>query len=86
MTTQSLDTVRRLAAEALNLPHSAVIRAGSLEDAGIDSLATLDLVFAIEGHYGISIAPDEVEQMRSLSDLAASVDRLTTHEARRHGE
>jgi acyl carrier protein len=86
MTPQTLDTVRRLAVETLNVPESTLARTTTLREAGIDSLAAIDLVFAVEGHYGISIAGAEVEQMRSLTDLAASVDRLTAHEARRHVE
>jgi len=86
MTPQTLQTVRQLAVETLNVPESTLARTTTLREAGIDSLAAIDLIFAVEGHYGISIAEAEVEQMRSLTDLAASVDRLTAHEARRHGE
>jgi acyl carrier protein len=85
MTPESLETVRRLATETLNVPESMLERACTLRDAGIDSLAALDLIFAIEGHYGISISAQDVAQMQSLSDLAASVDRLTGSEARRYG-
>jgi acyl carrier protein len=84
MTPHTLDTVRRLAAETLNVPECLLDDAGTLGEAGIDSLAAIDLVYAVEGHYGISISPNDVQQMRSLNDLAASVDRLTGHEARRH--
>jgi acyl carrier protein len=84
MTPQSLDTVRRLAAETLHVPDRRLAETQTLHDAGVDSLATLDLVFAVEGHFGITLAADDVAQMQSLNDLAACVDRLTTHEARRH--
>ena len=84
MTPHTLDTVRRLAAETLNVPECLLEDAGTLGEAGIDSLAAIDLVYAVEGHYGISLSLYDVQQMRSLNDLAASVDRLTAHEARRH--
>lgn len=84
MTPDSLDTVRRLAVETLNLPASAVARASTLREAGIDSLAALDLIVAIEVHYGISIAARDVEHIQSLNDLAVSVDRLTGSEAHRY--
>lgn len=86
MAPQSLDTVRRLAVETLNVPDGLLFTAKTLEDAGIDSLAAIDLVFAVEGHYGITIAADDLNRMRSISDLAASVDRLIAQEARRYGE
>jgi acyl carrier protein len=85
MTPQTLETVRRLAVETLKVPETTLSRARTLHEAGIDSLATLDLVFAVEGHYGISISADDMQCMRSLNDLAASVDRLTSHEASQHG-
>jgi hypothetical protein len=52
MSTQSLDTVRRLAVETLNVPASTLLVATSLKEAGIDSLAIIDLVFTIEAHFG----------------------------------
>lgn len=76
MTPLSLETVKSLALSTLNLPHRRLNERAPLQEAGIDSLATLDLVFAIEGHYGIRIAPADVADLRSLNDLAACVDRL----------
>ncbi len=85
MNPQSLSTVQRLAAETLNLPLNAMTPTVSFREAGIDSLSTIDLVFAVEGHFDITLPPDELQQLHSLSDLAASVDRLTAREARRYG-
>ncbi len=85
MNPQSLSTVQRLAAETLNLPFNAMTPTVSFREAGIDSLSTIDLVFAVEGHFDITLPPDELQQLHSLSDLAASVDRLTAREARRYG-
>lgn len=85
MNAQSLDTVRRLAVDTLNLPDSVVATATTLEEAGIDSLSAIDLIFATEAHFGITIAANDLANMRSLADLAACVDRLTAYEARRYG-
>jgi acyl carrier protein len=57
----------------------------TFREAGIDSLSTLDLLCAVEAHFDITLPPEELEQLQSLSDLAASVDRLTAHEVRRYG-
>jgi acyl carrier protein len=85
MNPQSLSTVQRLAAETLNLPLAAMTPTVSFREAGIDSLSTIDLVFAVEGHFDITLPPEELQHLRSLADLAASVDRLTAREARRYG-
>jgi acyl carrier protein len=77
MMPQTLATVRRLAIETLAIPESALSDDTTLADAGVDSLSALELVFAVEGHYGISIDPADADRIQSLGDLAASVDRLT---------
>ena len=85
MSFQTLHIVRRLAVEALNLPECVVATATTLQEAGIDSLSAIDLIFAIEAHFGVAIAEGDLASMHSLADLAACVDRLTAHEARRYG-
>ena len=85
MTSQSLSTVQRLAAETLDLPLTETTPTITFREAGIDSLSTLDLLFAVEGHFDITLPPEELRQVRSLSDLADSVDRLTAREARHYG-
>jgi acyl carrier protein len=85
MNPQSLTTVQRLAAETLNLPLDAMVPTATFREAGIDSLSTIDLLFAVEGHFDITVPPEELQDLHSLADLAASVDRLTAREARRYG-
>ena len=86
MTPYSLDIVRRIAVEVLNVPDSTLMTATTLQEAGIDSLGVLDLVLAVEGYFSILISADEINQMGSLADLAACVDRLISAEALRHDE
>lgn len=85
MDSQSLSIVQRLAAETLDLPLDEMIPTLTFREAGIDSLSTLDLLFAVEGHFDITLPPEELQQLRSLSDLADSIDRLTAQEVRRYG-
>jgi acyl carrier protein len=85
MDPQSLSAVQRLAAETLHLPLEEMTPTVTFREAGIDSLSTIDLVFAVEGHFDITLPPEELRTLHSLSDLAASVDRLTAREARRYG-
>ena len=70
------ETVRRLAAERLELPAARLEAANSLREAGIDSLAAIDLIVAIEERLAISFPEHDLESIRSFDDLAAAVERL----------
>ena len=78
----TFDTIRRLAVDTLDVPEIALLRARTLREAGVDSLATLDLLSAIEAYYGIHIAAEELADVRSLRDFAALVERLLSRQAR----
>jgi acyl carrier protein len=69
-------TIQRLAAERLDIPTETLLHARTLREAGIDSLATIDLIADIETRFAIAIAPEDLEGVQSLQDLAAVVDRL----------
>jgi acyl carrier protein len=70
------DTVKQLAAERLDVPTARLEAAGTLREAGIDSLAAIDLIVAIEERLGISFPERDLESMRSFDDLASVVERL----------
>jgi acyl carrier protein len=80
----TFDTIRRLAIDTLEVPEVVLLRARTLREAGVDSLATLDLLAAIEAHYGIHIMAEELADVRSLHDFAAVADRLISREASRY--
>jgi acyl carrier protein len=58
MTSQSLSIVQRLAAETLDLPLTEMTPTITFREAGIDSLSTLDLLFAVEGHFDLTQTPE----------------------------
>jgi acyl carrier protein len=77
----TFETIRRLALDTLDVPEVQLLRARTLNEAGIDSLATLDLVFAIEAHYGISLRAEDLTEVHSLKDFAVIAERLISREA-----
>jgi len=77
----TFDTIRRLAVDTLELPEVTLLRARTLREAGVDSLATLDLLSAIEAHYGVHIGAEELAGMHSLRDFATVVERLVSRQA-----
>jgi acyl carrier protein len=48
----------------------------ALADAGIDSLDSLTILFAIEEHFHISIPDDQARSMRTFGDMVDVVERL----------
>jgi acyl carrier protein len=70
------DTVRQVAAEHLEVSAARLEAANTLREAGIDSLAAIDLIVAIENRLAITFPDRELESVRSFDDLAAAVERL----------
>jgi acyl carrier protein len=52
----------------------------SLREAGIDSLTLVEMLFAIEDHYGISV-PEKYNTVDTLTELAAAVDEIRAEKA-----
>jgi acyl carrier protein len=49
-----------------------------LQDAGLDSLKFMSVVFKIEAHYDIELQEEDADDLRSVADLATLVvDRIT---------
>ncbi len=72
------ETVRRIAAEHLDVSAARLEAANTLREAGIDSLGAIDLIVAIERRLDISFRERDIESLRSFDDLAAAVERLLT--------
>jgi acyl carrier protein len=52
----------------------------SMREKGLDSLALVEFLFAIEDHFGISMS-DEDSNIDTLAELAAAVDRVRAKRA-----
>jgi acyl carrier protein len=82
----TFETIHRLAAELLKLPAQLLAQTTTLEEAGLDSLTSVDLVLAIEAQFSVSIPAADLDPVRSLHDLAVIVDRLMSRQTQRHDE
>lgn len=51
-----------------------------LSEAGIDSLDSLNILFGIEETFGISVPDEQARSIRTLEDMVATVEGLTTAE------
>jgi acyl carrier protein len=82
----TFETVYRLAADMLRLPAERLLHATTLSEAGIDSLSSIDLIFALETRFSIAIEAEDVRCVQSLRDLAVMIDRIVTRKAHCHDE
>ena len=64
-----LERMKKVLAEQLEADPSAVTEQTSfVDDLGADSLATVELVLAMEEAFGISIPDDDAEGLRTVGD------------------
>ena len=72
-----LEKIQEMLAEALNLPAELVTaNAKIVDDLGADSLDVVELLSRLEDEYGIMIPDDEVENLVTVGDVAAEIEKL----------
>lgn len=72
-----LEKIQSMLAEALNLPLEKVSpEAKIVDDLGADSLDVVELLSRLEDEYGIMIPDDEVENLVTVADVAAELEKL----------
>ena len=72
-----LEKIQEMLAEELNLPVSKVAAdAKIVEDLGADSLDVVELLSQLEDEFGIIIPDDEVENLVTVADVAAQLEKL----------
>jgi acyl carrier protein len=68
--------VLRVIAETQRIPRESVTVDKTFADLKIDSLDGINIVFALENEFGISIPDEGVESMRSVQDAVNGVRTL----------
>ncbi len=71
----SLKELQQLIQEKYGIEPSALDPNASMREHGIDSLALVEFLFAVEDHYGFSV-PDEHANIDTLAQLAEVIDKL----------
>lgn len=71
----SLKELQALIEEKYGIDPQTLDPQASMRNSGIDSLALVEFLFAIEEKYGITM-PDEHSNIDTLAELAAVVDQL----------
>lgn len=71
-----LDKVRDVIVDQLNVEADDVTEDASfIDDLGADSLDIVELVMALEEEFGISIPDEEAENIKSVGDAVAYIER-----------
>ena len=72
-----LEKIQSMLAEALNVSIDKVTpEAKIVEDLGADSLDVVEMLSQLEDEYGIQIPDDEVENLSTVADVAAALEKL----------
>ena len=73
-----LEKVQEMLAEALNISVDKVAAdAKIVEDLGADSLDVVELLSRLEDEFGIMIPDEDVENLVTVADVAAEIEKLT---------
>jgi acyl carrier protein len=73
-----LQKVQEMLAEALNISVDKVAAdAKIVEDLGADSLDVVELLSRLEDEFGITIPDEDVENLLTVGDVAAEIEKLT---------
>ena len=83
--TTTLDTLRGILARDHALPAARMTPDATLEDLGIDSLATIEMLWNVESEFGIEVPSDPVP-LETLGDVANYVDELVAAKAEAPGD
>lgn len=83
MSASAFEQVQAIASDVLGVPTRKISPNSSPETIeNWDSMQHLNLVLAIEEKFGIQLAPEEIEQMKTIGAIAALVDRKLQSAAR----
>ena len=73
-----LEKIQAMLAEALNLPIEKVTAESKIvDDLGADSLDVVELLSQLEEEYGIVIPDEQAENLVTVADVAAEIEKLT---------
>lgn len=71
-----VDQIVTLIREQKTLPEAPIAGDAALSDAGIDSLDSLSILFALEETFKIKISDDQARSIKTLDDMVSIVESL----------
>ena len=81
MSDELIQRVLKVIATSKRIPLETVTIDSSFEQIGVDSMDAVEILFALENEFDISIPDDEVRQVRNVRQMCEGVDRLVAAKA-----
>ena len=76
MSDELIERVRKVMATSKRIPEETVTIDSSFEELGIDSMDAVEILFALENEFDISIPDEEVKTVRDVRQMMEGVERL----------
>ena len=76
MSDELINRVRKVIATSKRIPEDRVTIDSAFEELGIDSMDAVEILFALENEFDISIPDEEVKTVRNVRQMAEGVERL----------
>jgi len=81
MSDDLIQRVRTIIAASKRIPEESVTIDSPFEELGIDSMDAVEILFALENEFDISIPDEEVKTVRNVRQMAEGVERLLAAKA-----
>ena len=72
----TLEKVKEVVSEGLNVPVSEIKEESTFEDLGADSLDIVELVMQIEEEFDIEIKDEDVEKIGDIKSIVEYIDNI----------
>jgi acyl carrier protein len=76
MSDELSERVRKVIATSKRIPEDRVTIDSAFEELGIDSMDAVEILFALENEFDISIPDEQVKHVRNVRQMVEGVERL----------
>jgi len=77
MSESVIDVIREVLVDVKDVdPSSVTAEAGLVDDLGVDSLDAVQIILALEDHYGKEVDDESIEGLETVGDIVALIESL----------
>lgn len=70
----TLDTIKKILAEQLELDEGSITETSTIEDLGADSLDLVEAIMNIEDEFGVEIDDEEIKNLKTVGDIVEYIN------------